>query len=184
MLSVCAQVIKYRAAGIDFTLVPPESQTLHNLFRNTNWGYFLDPRQYEPSSFRGHTRIPATQYRTPEDQQNAVNRIVDVMLGALPDLERSDFAAFEWSINELTDNVLVHAESAFGGLVQVSTFSRNEKRVQFVVADAGIGIPTSLRRGLPEIRSDTEALDRAIREGVTRDSASGRVTGCTEATSV
>ena len=71
MLSVCAQVIRYRAEGIDFTLVPPESKTLHNLFRNTNWGYFLDPGQYELSRFRGHTRIPATQYRTPEEQQNA-----------------------------------------------------------------------------------------------------------------
>ena len=177
MLSVCAQVIRYRAEGIDFTLVPPESKTLHNLFRNTNWGYFLDPGQYELSRFRGHTRIPATQYRTPEEQQNAVNKIVDVMLGALPDLERPDFAAFEWSINELTDNVLVHAESAFGGLVQVSTFSRNQKSVQFVVADAGIGIPTSLRRGLPEIGSDTEALDRAIREGVTRDQRIGQGNG-------
>ena len=46
MLSVCAQVIRYRAEGIDFTLVPPESRTLQNLFRNTNWGYFLDPGQY------------------------------------------------------------------------------------------------------------------------------------------
>ena len=177
MLSVCAQVMRYRASGVEFKLVPPEDHVLQNLFRNTNWGYFLDPERYERSNFRGHTRIPATQYRTAEEQQDAVNRIVNVMLGALPDMERSHFSAFEWSINELTDNVLVHSESKIGGLVQVSTFSRNTKRVQFVVADAGIGIPTSLRRGHTDIGSDTEALDRAIREGVTRDERIGQGNG-------
>jgi anti-sigma regulatory factor (Ser/Thr protein kinase) len=150
---------------------------LHNLFKNTNWGYLLDPRQFDQSDFRGHTRIPATQYQSPEEQQAAVNKIVNVMLGALPDLDRSDFAAFEWAINEITDNVLVHSESTIGGLVQVSTFQKASKSIQFVVADAGIGIPASLRPGHSEIRSDTEALDWAIREGVTRDARIGQGNG-------
>lgn len=177
MLSVCAQVMAYRKAGIGFELIPPRATKLLNLFKNTNWGYLLDPKRFDPSSFRGHTRIPATQYQTPEEQQSAVNKIVNVMLGALPDLERSDFAAFEWAINEITDNVLVHSESPIGGLVQVSTFEKGTKSIQFVVADAGIGIPTSLRSGYPDIRSDTEALDCAIREGVTRDTRIGQGNG-------
>jgi anti-sigma regulatory factor (Ser/Thr protein kinase) len=150
---------------------------LSNLFKNTNWGHFLDPKRFDPSTFRGHSRIPATQYLTPEEQQTAVNRIVNVMLGALPDLERSDFSAFEWAVNEITDNVLVHSESPIGGLVQVSMFQKKTKSVQFVVADAGIGIPTSLKQGHAEIHSDTEALDWAIREGVTRDSRIGQGNG-------
>lgn len=177
MLSVCAQVMAYRKSGISFRLIPPNSQKLFNLFRNTNWGYLLDPHQFEQSMFKGYSRISATQYQSPEEQQNAVNRIMNVLLGAVPDLERSDFAAFEWAINEITDNVLVHSESSIGGLVQVSTFQKISKSVQFVVADAGIGIPTSLRHGHPEITSDTEALDRAIREGVTRDPRIGQGNG-------
>lgn len=177
MLSVCAQVMAYRKAGISFTLIPPNDKKVENLFKNTNWGYFLDPRRFEPSTFKGHTRIPATQYQNPEEQQVAVNRIVNVMLGAIPELERSDFSAFEWAVNELTDNVLVHSESSIGGIVQVSTFVKNQKRVQFVVADAGVGIPKSLRGGRPDISSDLEALDCAIREGVTRDPAIGQGNG-------
>ena len=177
MLSVCAQVLAYREAGISFDLIPPSDKKLENLFKNTNWGYFLSPHLFDVSPFKGHTRVPATQYRTATDQSEAVNRIVNVMLGAVPELERSDFAAFEWAVNEITDNVLVHAKSAIGGLVQVSTFVKNRKRVQFVVADAGIGIPTSHRTGHPEITSDTEALDCAIREGVTRDAAIGQGNG-------
>ena len=177
MLSVCAQVMAYRKAGVSLDLIPPADTTLLNLFKNSNWGHYLDPRRFDPSNFRGHTKIPATQYTNPTEQQAAVNRIVNVMLGALPDLERSDFAAFEWAVNELTDNVLVHANSPIGGLVQVSTFSKFQKRVQFVVADAGIGIPTSLRQGRFPITSDTDALDQAIREGVTRDADVGQGNG-------
>ncbi len=177
MLSLCAQVMAYRNSGVEFSLIPPGDQKFQNLFRNTNWGYFLDPRKFDPSTFRGHTSIPATQYRNPDEQQSTVNRIVNVMLGAIPELTRSDFSAFEWSLNELTDNVLVHSESTVGGLVQVSTFAKYRKRVQFVVADAGIGIPASLRSGHPEINSDIEALDKAIREGVTRDPTVGQGNG-------
>lgn len=177
MLSVCAQVMKYRKAGVDFELIPPRAPKLSNLFKNTNWGNFLDPRKFSPSTFRGHTRIPATQYQSPEEQQRAVDNIVNVILGVLPDIKRHDIAAFEWSINEITDNVLVHSDSPIGGLVQVSTFERIAKSVQFVVADAGIGIPASLKRGHPEIASDTQALDRAIREGVTRDTRIGQGNG-------
>lgn len=177
MLSLCAQVLAYRNAGIDFSLIPPDKKQLFNLFKNTGWAHYLDPNNFDPSTFRGHSRIPATQYQTPNEQQNAVNRIVNVILGAIPDMQRSDFAAFEWSVNEITDNVLVHSESSIGGLIQVSTFQKFKKQVQFVVADAGIGIPKTLREGYPEISSDTDALDRAIREGVTRDKKIGQGNG-------
>lgn len=177
LLSVCAQVMAYRQAGVSFEVIPPEDKILSNLFRNANWGYFLDPYRFDRSTFKGHSRIPATQYSNPDEQQSAVNRIVNVMLGAIPELERSDLAAFEWAVNEITDNVLVHSNSPIGGLVQVSTFVKGSKRVQFVVADAGVGIPKSLRSGRPEILSDTEALDRAIREGVTRDPHVGQGNG-------
>lgn len=177
MLSVCAQVLAYRKSGMSFELIPPSDASFKNLFKNTGWGYFLDPHQFDPSTFRGHTRIPATQYQSPAEQQSAVNKIVNVMLGAIPEVERADIAAFEWALNELTDNVLVHSQSPIGGLVQVSTFAKFRKRVQFVVADAGIGIPASLRGGHKDINSDTEALDRAIREGVTRDPNIGQGNG-------
>lgn len=177
MLSVCAQVLAYRKAGISFELRLPQAVRLANLFKNANWAHLLDPHRFDASTFRGHSRIPATHYQTSDEQQSVVNRIVNVMLGAIPEMQRGDFAAFEWSINELTDNVLIHAQSPIGGLVQVSAFVRIRKRVQFVVADAGVGIPKSLKSGHPEIHSDTEALDRAIREGVTRDPAVGQGNG-------
>ena len=177
MLAVCAQVARLRESGVYASLVLPKDEKLRTLFHNANWAHLLDPKTQDQSKFKGHTRVPATPFRSPEEQQAAVNRIIGAILGAIPDIERSDFAAFEWAINELTDNVLTHSQSTIGGLVQVSTFKKNEKRVEFVVADAGIGIPESLRSSYPELSTDTEALDKAIREGVTRDKSLGQGNG-------
>ncbi|MDP1774675.1 MAG: DUF4325 domain-containing protein [Methylobacter sp.] len=178
MLSICAQISAYRKAGIYFTFIPPKDVKLLNLFKNTGWAYFIDPRMFEPPIYRSYSsRIPVTQYQSPKEQLDAVNKIVNVILGAIPEMQRSDFAAFEWAINEITDNVLVHSESPVGGFIQLSTFQKNKKQVQFVVADAGIGIPKTLKQGHPEIGSDTDALDKAIREGVTRDKTVGQGNG-------
>ena len=177
MLAVCAQVVAYREAKIDFDLIPPLSGQLGKLFENTNWSSLIDPRNHRTSTFRGYTQVPATHYQTPSEQSNAVDRIIKAMLGAVTELQRADFAAFEWSINEIMDNVLTHSRSKTGGLVQVSTFQQRRRVVQFIVADAGVGIPSTLREGHPEIGSDTEALDRAVREGVTRDKSIGQGNG-------
>ena len=177
VLALCAKVMKLRSSGITFELVMPQVEKVRRLFTNANWAHLLDPNNFAPSQFKGYTQLPATQFQTDSEQRQAVNRIVNGILGAIPDLERKDFAALEWSVNEITDNVLVHSQSPIGGLVQMSTFQRVAKRVEYVVVDAGLGIPTTLRQSHPEITSDVEALDQAIREGVTRDTELGQGNG-------
>lgn len=177
MLAVCAQVMRLRNAHIDTALIRPKDPKLARLFQNANWAHFLEPRNNQPSIFKGYTQVPATQFRNAEEQQGAVNRIVNAILGAIPNLDRKELAALEWSVNEITDNVLNHAQSGIGGLVQVSTFQRARKRVEYIVADAGVGIPTTLRETRRELTSDAEALQHAIREGVTRDKAIGQGNG-------
>src|SRR2546428_13325573 len=177
MLAVCAQIKKLRSEGIDSSLNLPSNETLQRLFRNTNWAHLIDPANYEPSRFRGFTQVPVTHYMSAADQNKSVNKIMDALLSSLTDLTRGDLAAIEWSVNEITDNVLNHSESATGGLVQVTTFAKQKRRVEYAVCDSGIGIPESLRRAHPEITSDTDALDKAIREGFTRDKAVGQGNG-------
>lgn len=177
MLALCAQAAKLRHAQIDVSLILPRDNKLNRLFNNANWAHLISPKDNDVSSFRGYTQVPATQYQSSDGQFKAVNSIVNTILGAITDISRKDFAALEWAINELTDNVLVHSQSPVGGFVQVSTFQRYKKRVSFIVADAGLGIPTTLREGHPEIKSDLDALDQAIREGVTRDKSIGQGNG-------
>ena len=108
MLGLAAQVIHLRDLHVYCDLRLPGDERLERLFLNANWAHLLDPRHHEPSRFKGFTSMPATQLKGPDQQQSVVDGIVDTILGAIPDMRRSDFAAFEWTINELTDNVLTH----------------------------------------------------------------------------
>jgi anti-anti-sigma regulatory factor/anti-sigma regulatory factor (Ser/Thr protein kinase) len=177
MLGVCSQVIALRARGTEVFLDLPVIDKLNKLFRNSNWAHLIDPASYDASTFQGHTHVPATRFTSPTEQQTAVNAIIEVVLGSLTGIDRSDFAAIEWSLNEITDNVLTHARTDTGGLVQVTTFERTRRRVEFIVCDAGASIPLTLRETHREISSDAQALERAIREGITRDTSVGQGNG-------
>ena len=88
--------------------------------------------------------------------------VLTLILGEL-ETNRATVAAVEWSLGEVMDNVISHAESPVGGFVQATAY-RSSNRVEFVVADAGMGIARSMR-----IEDPVRALTAAITEGVTRD---------------
>jgi STAS-like domain of unknown function (DUF4325) len=177
VLAICSQAMKLRLSEFEIELILPEKQELARHFVNANWAHLLDPDRYEPSQFKGFTIFPATQFKDSASQKTAVDRIIDGILKATPDLDREALTALEWSVNEITDNVLVHSQSPVGGLVQMSMFRRTTRRFEFIVVDAGVGIPRTLRQSHPELTSDTAALEKAIREGVTRDKELGQGNG-------
>lgn len=175
MVPICCAAQMYRLEGVLTSVRLPEKDDTLRLFLNANWAHLLDTEK-EPSSFKGHIQIPVTQFMDPKEQYEVVVKVVDSILKSTPDLERSDLAAIEWAFNEITDNVLVHANSRIGGLVQLST-QRVKKKIEFVVCDAGQGIFRSLRPTHPYLDSDLTALEIAIREGVTRDKDVGQGNG-------
>jgi hypothetical protein len=87
----------------------------------------------------------------------------------IPNFNRSAFAAVEWALNEISDNVLNHSRSSIGGLLQLAVFDNSRQKVEFTVSDAGAGVPTTLREAKPEILTDVDALLQAVKSGVTRD---------------
>lgn len=176
MLALCTAVAKMRFEGIDTDLRMPLKSVLANRFKNSNWAYLLDPAAFEESPIGSRVNVPAMQFSSPAEQHSAVNKLMDSILGGLPGLQRDALAAIEWALSEITDNVLTHSESVCGGAVQLTNI-RTKNRIEFAVSDAGLGIPKTLRAGHPEITSDTDALDRAIREGVTRDPNLGQGNG-------
>lgn len=177
ILGVCSLVRQYREDNIEFDLILPAKDSLKRLFVNANWAHIIDPVNNESSTFKGLKQIPATQFLTFEEQESSVSRILDKIISSLEGFTREDLAAIEWSINEIMDNVINHSESSVGGFVQLSTFQRNRKRVEYVVCDSGVGIPKTLRPSKPQISSDADALDHAIREGVTKNSTTNQGNG-------
>jgi hypothetical protein len=176
ILALGADVARMRDSGVDVEFLFPTDEKLWRLFRNAGWLKLLSPSAEAPPSSRSDRHVPVVSFRTGSEQFDAANRMIDAVLASLPGLTRHDLGALEWAINEVSDNVLAHAESPVGGLVQLSAFAE-QRRVELTVADAGIGIPETLRQAWPELFPDSRALEKAVQEGVTRSKAIGRGNG-------
>ncbi|MBT9554528.1 MAG: DUF4325 domain-containing protein [Myxococcales bacterium] len=79
-------------------------------------------------------------------------------------------------MNEITDNVLNHSASPTGGVVGMTRFTARHE-VVFCVADSGLGIRETLREGHANIQDDQEALEEAVKAGVTRNPLLGQGNG-------
>jgi anti-sigma regulatory factor (Ser/Thr protein kinase) len=163
-----------RERGDTFEAWLPELPTLRQLFLNANWAHYMDSA-HPKLDMETRQHLAARRYGTHAEQQDAVNSVIDVVLRNM-DLDRDAIAALEWSTNEITDNVLNHARSTHGGLVQVSTF-RDEHKIKVVVADAGRGIPSAMRDAFPDLRDDAGAISEAVKSGVTSIPDSGQGNG-------
>ncbi|MDE2654630.1 MAG: DUF4325 domain-containing protein [Gemmatimonadetes bacterium] len=164
MLPVIPLVVRYREAQrIVFVLNPPLDRDLRKLFLNTNWAHHIDPGNHPPNRYP-HGHVPALRFHGDGDngQEAILERVLELILGTL-DTSRDMLKAVEWSLGEIMDNVPMHAESPVGGFVQATAYTESNS-VEFVVADAGIGIAASMGHD-----DDQAALRAAITEGVTRD---------------
>ncbi len=149
---------------------------MKGLFLNTNWAYLIDSRSFDESRYRGYTHAPAIKFTNGNEQQIAVNKTMDILLAAIKEFRRDEIRYIEWTLNEITDNVINHSQSKVGGFVQVTNY-RQRGQIELTVADAGVGIPKTLRDANSLLKSDSEALADAIKEGVTRDSKIGQGNG-------
>ncbi|GGF00296.1 hypothetical protein GCM10011611_02380 [Aliidongia dinghuensis] len=176
MIPFVTIVRSYRRDKVDFDFLIPEEQKAAALMSNTNWAHLVSPERYDSKAERNIKHLSARQYLTSEEHHDAVDASLEVILNSLPGMDRSRLKALEWALNEITDNVLNHAESPVGGVMQVMTFPKR-RRAEFFVCDAGVTIPRSLRSGRPDLRDDTSALRAAIEEGVTRNTKTNQGNG-------
>ena len=158
----------YRIENVHFEIITPEDRKLRELFHNANWSHLIAPEKYEPRDDKNLKHLSAIQYRAGDEQYSAVDRCLQTIIRSIPGVNRKAVRALEWSLSEITDNVLNHAESHIGGILQVMTFPKR-KLIEIYVCDAGMGIPRSLRMGQPDLTDHVTALREAIKEGVTRN---------------
>ena len=176
MVAVLAFCIQLRdESDVSFSLVRPSARKVRRLFSNANWAHLVAPQTFSKSTWRPVSGLPASRFGSPEEQYQIVSQTVDAVLASPAGLGRPSLAAFEWAVNEITDNVLQHADSAQGGLVQLNHHP-DRKQLEFAVADAGRGIPDTMRTTRPSI-SDPDALQLSIQRGITRDKEVGQGNG-------
>ncbi len=176
MLPLVTAARSYRGENVDFELIVPSDDKSAKLLANTNWAHLIVPEKFDARDDRNRNHLSAIQYINADEQFSAVDRSMEVIMQSIGGLDRARLKALEWSLNEITDNVLNHSELSVGGIVQVVHFAKRQL-VEFYVCDAGIGIPRSLRQGRPEITDDVRAVRAAIEEGVTRNKATNQGNG-------
>ena len=173
IVPVAAIADSWRRRRFKFDLQLPEGERLARLFVNSNLAHFIQPGTYPLQHEPRAKHVPIRRFETLKEQVAGVAEFVEVAMRTTV-LPRDVLQGLEWSLNEIMDNVLNHAQAAGGGFVQATT---TEDRISFTVADAGIGILASLREGYPSLRLDTEAIGEAIKAGVTRNPEKGQGNG-------
>jgi hypothetical protein len=87
--------------------------------------------------------------------------------------------------SETVGNIYEHSESPVPGLLAVQRYSSAERgdRLQLVIADAGLGLATTIRTGNPSgagTKSDVDIILAAFREGLSSKLERGRGCGLTQ----
>lgn len=175
MMHLVAQADGLRRMGMHFDVIAPQDRRTRAVFEHSNWAHHLNPVMYDHSDSAPPHHLPVRRYAGPSELKGLIDQTLDIVL-ATTRIERQNLRGLEWAMQEITDNVLVHADAPDGGLVAVTTLAKR-KRIQFVVADAGRGIPASMRTGHPNLRRDVVAIGEALKQGVTRSRKVGQGNG-------
>jgi anti-sigma regulatory factor (Ser/Thr protein kinase) len=162
-----------QSTDVDFEIVLPIDESCRRFVIDSNYAAFLCPGQGYPISESAHAL-----HRFANDIR--LNKLIDSQIHQV--LESSCYArgvlqSFEWMLNEVAGNVLVHAKVDHGWM-QVVVDSKNQK-MTIVVADGGIGIPMAIREAFPHLFSDEDAIAHALKEGITSRPDFGQGKGLT-----
>lgn len=164
-----------REMGVEFDLVLPVNESCRRSFVDSNWAGYLAPNQGHPVG----ERLNAL-HRFSDD--GALNDLVNAEIRQI--LRSATFApgvlqSFEWALNEVAGNILIHSEQSVGW-IQVSVHPSTH-HMAIVVADGGIGIPEPIRKAFPSavLLRDEDAIAYALKEGITSKPEFGQGKGLT-----
>lgn len=173
MAPFVAAVMHFVNSGLSVGVGRPRTTAQLEYWSSVGW---LDGLQgVPPVRRRGGTYVPLTPYRNAEDLHVFLNYALDV-LTETQSFPEGVLTAFEWSFYEVSDNVLVHADSQEPGWLQLTSY-RDSQRVEFVVVDTGRGIRASLSEAISDLSSDEGAIAVAVEKGTTRDREVGQGNG-------
>ncbi len=174
MLPIISMILNLKGKGCKVDIIQPENSSVKRLFNNYNWKRLLINGRIKPSKTRSKTAY-TNRFVSGDDQHRIVNEFIDFILGSVV-IDKNIIMGLEWTVNELTDNVLNHSNSKKGGVLQ-AILNRRTKEIEFGIVDDGIGIPKSIQPVLRKGSSDLDAINEAIKSGVTRDKRIGQGNG-------
>lgn len=175
MAPIVATIRHLTEARWEFDVGLPENDFLEDYFYKAGWiGGITGADNLADRALPGSTFIPLTRY-------SSADELNPVLTDALHHFthhsvyETGVLEGIEWALNEVADNVLIHA----GGVPGWLQLAEQPKKglMEIVVADCGQGICSSLHQRFPDLADDREAIQRAVEKGVTRDPEVGQGNG-------
>ena len=145
-------------------------------WKKAGWRQLLEGEPAPPADTR-RSYVPVQAYSDTAELNDSVNAAIEVLARQM-DCSPGVLDSVAWTLNELADNVLIHAGEpgeAVEGFMQV-VCHREQEKVDLVVSDYGRGVRASLSQS-HSVRDDEHALAMAIKAGVTRDRNAGQGNG-------
>ena len=174
MAPLIALVQSLTSEGWAFDLVLPADDHLSDYFTKAGWVAGIQG-DAPPPRRKGSSYLPLAPYDDHQTLNPLINDIVDHLVSTAV-YETGVIDAIAWSLNEIADNVLLHAGEKVRGWIQMIELPK-KSLIEFVVVDCGRGITESLRQRFPDLKDDREAVMKAIEKGVTRDPSVGQGNG-------
>ena len=98
------------------------------------------------------------------------NHLTEIMLKNFPSLDTKDKNDLKKYLNylfsELMNNVSDHSRSEIGGYAMAQYYPTNHK-IQFAIADRGIGFLNNIKLAFPNIDTEGQAIEKALEKGIT-----------------
>jgi len=118
--------------------------------------------------------IPLKKINNSKDVALIVNDICDLITHHFDNV-RAIIPAFEWTINEIIDNIINHASIKSPAAV-CAQYREDKNRLEIGIVDCGRGIKASLDESFT-LKDHRHALTEALKRGVTRNSDVGQGNG-------
>jgi anti-sigma regulatory factor (Ser/Thr protein kinase)/anti-anti-sigma regulatory factor len=173
IVPIIAEVNRLKQNGIAFSVIPPSNEDVKSLFIRSGWFHYIQPEVYELPKLESSRSFALQKFSSDEELNDIVNRAVEICLQQLVFADGIP-QAFEWALNEIAGNILVHSGADIGW-IQVVTYRENH-RLALIVCDSGIGIPGSMKKAF-DFSNDQQALEMAMRKGVTSNPKNGQGNG-------
>lgn len=161
------------ANGTEVDIVYPFDDSY---WKKAGWRQLLESEPAPPADTR-KSYVPVQAYSDNAELNDSVNAAIEVLARQM-DCSPGVLDSIAWTLNELADNVLIHAGEpgeTVEGFMQV-VCHREQEKVDLVISDYGRGVRASLSQS-HSVRDDEHALAMAIKAGVTRDRNAGQGNG-------
>lgn len=135
--------------------------------------HYLSPDKFTLSDKDKYQNLSLHTFHDVDELNDCINGAIEVCLKQLV-FAPGVLQAFEWALNELAGSILVHA-GAKNGWLQVLT-NKKKHRLIIILCDSGVGILHNMKV-FSNINSDRQALEHAIKKGVTSNPQNGQGNG-------